>query len=689
MSDETFSDALKDFQAHYDADRENREAAEEDGRFCASDQWDENIRKQRELDSRPVLTIDKTGQFVRQVSGDWRKSSPTVEVIPDDDDADPNIAKIMDGIIRQIEYESGAAQVYSWGLECAVRVGIGHWRVGARYAEGETFNQKVYAERIVDPLSVTWDAAAIALDRSDAKVCYVSDLIPAAEFKAKFKDKSSADFPADWNSSSLFWSTGDFVRIASRYTVEMKTKTVALLEGGRVIEVKQGTKPGGAVIQVRTIQEPCVYHQLMSGNDFLSDKQKLPGRYIPIVPVIGEEIAVDGRLIRRGIIRTLKDPQRLYNLALSANAEIIGAQPKAPFIGPLDSFKGLERYWNVANKVNLPYLPYNPSPALPNGGRPERSTPPQGSVAVVDQLRLANEDMNAVTGIYPAALGQKSNETSGKAIEARQREADTGTFLYFDNANLSIKRTGEIMVDLIQAVYDGERNVHVMSKEGQQDRLPVNMGLSTPDGPAIQNDLTAGRYTAKIKTGPNYATAKEQAREMMAELMQNPNIAPMIADLYVKSLDIPGGDEISERLKRALPPQLVGEPQGPPDPMAEVMQRLQLEEAEAKTQKTQAEAYDKKQSGISKEIDNTAKAASLQQYGPEPPQHVQKQADHEFQREEGDKGRFAQAHEAERGRQHSFAEAERGRQAASTEAERGRQFSRQERRETAQEQPAQ
>lgn len=673
MSDDTFREALEEYQAHYDADRENREQAEEDNRFAASDQWDDNIRKAREADHRPVLTIDKTGQFVRQVSGDWRKSSPTVEVIPDDDDADPEIARIFDGIIRQIEYKSGAAQVYSWGLECSVRCGIGHWRIGTRYSEGDTFDQEVYVERVIDPLSVTWDAAAIMLDRSDAKSCYVADLMPVADFKRKFKDKSQADFPQDQYGGTLFWGTGDFVRIASRYTVEMKTKTVALLEGGRVIEVKPGTKPGGGIIRTRTAQEPCVYHQMMSGNDFISDKEKLPGRYIPIVPVIGEEVAIDGRLIRRGIIRTLKDPQRLYNLALSANAELIGAQPKAPFIGPLTSFAGLERYWNVANKVNLPYLPYNVDPSAPNAGRPERSVPPQGSPAVLEQMRLANEDMNAVTGIYPPSLGQKSNESSGKAIEARQRESDTGTFLFFDNANLAIKRTGEIYTDLIQAVYDGERKVHVMSKEGEQSALAVNRGLP---GNVIENDLTVGRYSAKIKTGPNYATAKEQAREMLADLMQNPNIAPIIADKYVKSLDIPNGDEIVARLERALPPQLKDQPQGPPDPMAEIMQRLSVMEAEAKAKKTQAEAFDKEQSGIGKQIDNQSKAASLAQYGPEPPQHVQKSADRQFQREESAAGRFAQQQEAEAGRAFN-----------ANEAERGRQFSRDERLDTQANQP--
>jgi hypothetical protein len=669
MSDESFSDALKDFQAHYEAEKDNREPAEEDNRFCASDQWDDQIRQQRQTDLRPVLTIDKTGQYVRQVSGDWRKASPTVEVIPDDDDASPEIANIFDGMIRQIEYKSLAAQVYSWGLECAARCGIGHWRLGTRYAEGDTFDQEVYVERIVDPLSVTWDAAAIKLDRSDATVCYVSDMMPRADFDEKFKGSLASDFPQDQDTgSTLFWSRGDFVRVASRYTVEIKTHTVALLWDGRVIKVKDGTKPGGQVARVRKVETPCVYHQLMSGNDFLSDKEKLPGRYIPIVPVIGEEIAVDGRLIRRGIVRTLKDPQRLYNLALSANAEIIGAQPKAPFIGPLDSFKGLERYWNAANKVNLPYIPYNANKDMPNGGRPERSSPPQGSPAVLDQMRLANEDMNAVTGIYPAALGQRSNETSGKAIEARQREADTGTFLYFDNANVAIKRTGDIMVDLIQAVYDGERKATVLSKEGEEGKIDINKGISTMEGPAILNDITTGRYVAKIRPGANYATAMEQAKEALRDLMQNPQIAPIIADKYVKSLDIPGGEEIEERLKRALPPQLLGDqPEQPPDPMAEIMQRLTVMEAEAKTAKTKAEAFDKEQSGIGKKIDNVAKSASLAQFGPEPPQHVQKDMDRQFQREE-----------AREGRVHGF-----------IESERGREFSRQERRESAAEMPAQ
>lgn len=667
MSDDTFREALEDFQGHYEADRDNRDAAEEDNRFCASDQWNDVIRQAREADHRPVLTIDKTGQFVRQVSGDWRKASPTVEVIPDDDDASPEIAELFDGMIRQIEYKSLAAQVYSWGLECAARCGIGHWRIGTRYVEGETFDQECYAERIVDPLSVTWDAAAIALDRSDAKRCYVSDMMPRVEFEAKFKGQSVSDFPQDRDTSSLFWSRGDFVRIASRYCVEIKKYTIALLWDGRVVKVKDGTKPSADIQRVRVVEEPCVYHQLMSGNDFLSDKEKLPGRYIPIVPVIGEEIAVDGRLIRRGIVRTLKDAQRLYNIALSANAEIIGSQPKAPFVGPLGSFQGLERYWNAANKVNLPFLPYNADDKLPNGGRPERSVPPQGSPAVVDQLRLANEDMYSVTGIYPAALGQRSNETSGRAIEARQREADTGTFVYFDNANVAIKRTGDIYVDLIQAIYDGQRQVSVMSREGELGKVDINKGVSTPDGPAILNDITTGRYVAKIKPGPNYATAMEQAKEALKELMQNPQVAPIIADFYIESLDIPGGDKMVARMKKALPPQLQDEPQGPPDPMAEIMQRLSVMEAEAKAKKTQAEAFDKEQSGIGKQIDNTAKAASLATFGPEPPQHVQKAEDRQFQREE-----------ARESRTHSF-----------VESERGRQFSREERRETAASQPVQ
>lgn len=675
MSDLTFHEALEEYQADYEAERDNRDPAEEDNRFCASDQWDPVIRQNRENDSRPCLTIDKTGQFIRQVSGDWRKASPTVEVIPDDNDASPEIADIFDGIIRQIEYKCLGAQIYSWGLECAARCGIGHWRLGTRYAEGDTFDQEAYIERIVDPLSVTWAAGAIRLDRSDAKRCHVADMVPRAEFETKYKGFSVSDFPSDSDDGSLFWSRGDFVRVASRYWIEMKTHTVALLWDGRVVVVKEGTKPGGQVMRVRKVETPCVYHQMMSGNDFLSDKEKLPGKYIPIVPVIGEEVAVDGRIIRRGIVRTLKDPQRLYNIALSANAEIIGAQPKAPFVGPFGSFKGLEKYWGAANKVNLPFLPFNPDKELPNGGRPERSQPPMASPAVLDQMRLANEDMNAVTGIYPAALGQKSNETSGVAIEARQREADTGTFVYFDNANVAIKRTGEIIVDMIQAVYDGQRQVPVMSRDGEEGKVWINKGLP---GNEILNDITAGRYNAKIKPGPNYATAVEQAKAALSELMQNPQIAPVIGDLYVEHLDIPGGEKIAERLRRAMPPQLLGEQPQQQDPMQEIMQRLTVMEAEAKTAKTKAEAYDKEQSGIGKEIDNQAKAASLQAFGPEPPAHVQKEADRQFQSQEADKGRFAQAIESERGREHS-----------GNEAERGRQFSRDERRETAQEMPVQ
>jgi len=336
----------------------------------------------------------------------------------------------------------------------------------------------------------------------------------------------------------------------------------------------------------------------LDGGDYLSDSQEWAGRHIPIVPVVGEEIAFDGQVIRHGLIRWAKDPQRLYNYWRSAAAEMIALAPKAPFITPMKSIKGLEKFWNQANTANLPYLPYNPIEGEPQHV-PKRAPQAEPPAAMWQEANVAQDDMKATTGVYDAALGAKSNETSGVAIRERQQESDTGTVVYFDNFNHAIQRTGEILVDLIPKVYDGDRVVRILGEDGAEQFVPINRRVLSTEGPVLINDLSAAHYDVRIKTGPSYANAKEVAKEELGKLIQSsPELLGVIGDLYMDSLDLPAsiGGKITERIRKTIPPQMLGEdapddmpePEPPPpDPKAEL--DLQLADARVANERAKAD----------------------------------------------------------------------------------------------------
>lgn len=599
MTELSHREVLKRFDDNWQADRVNRDDAIDDLKFCAGDQWPDNIRQERQNQGRPVITVNRMGQFVKRVSGALRQSYPAIDPFPVDDKTDPILADIYAGLIRQIEYISSAGAVYAWAAECAIRCGIGHWQVKTRY-QNESFNQEIYLCRITDPLSVTWDASAVELDRSDAFECYVSELITKDEYYRRWPDQKKAgnvqsSFPNAPNvNSQLYWQTDDRIRIASRWFKQQKQKTLGMTATGETYDLTkllpQSIQQLG-ITRERKVDDWEIMHQPVSGDDFLDDAKKWPGRHIPIIPVIGEEVPVDGNVVRHGIIRWAKDPQRLYNYWRSAAAEMIALAPKAPWLVPHGMIKGLEGYWNRANTTNFPYLPYIPDAAFPQLA-PKRQEMPQPPAAMWQEAQIAQDDMKAAIGIYDAALGQKSNETSGVAIEARQQEADTGSFVYFDNFNHAMHRGGVILVDLIGNVMDGEQQVRIIGKDEKEGFVPINKSVATIDGPAIINDLSTAKFDVRIKTGPSYANAKAEAKAGFNMILQgDPKLMQVVGDLWAETQDFPPDikAKLVDRMKKMVPPQISGEPV-PPDPVAEAVKAAGLAHMEADTRLTQSKS---------------------------------------------------------------------------------------------------
>lgn len=609
-----FKETLERFCDYSEADRRNREDALDDLKHISGDQWDAASRSARERSGRPVLTVNKLPQFINQISGDIRMAQPSIEPVPVDEETDPIMTEIMSGLIRQIEYQSKAPSVYAWGAQCSIACGIGHWQIVTEYADDTTFDQDIRIRRIMDPLAVTWEAGAVEIDRSDAMECFVSEFIPEEVFKRIYKaDKLPEDFPEPQghsNLNSLYWRDKDTerVRVASHWWKEPVKKKIGLRMDGKVIDldkVDPSQWQAMGVLKAREVQSYKIMHAKMSGADYLEEPKEWIGKHIPVVPVIGNEISVDGTIIRHGIVRFAKDPQRLYNYYRSAQAELIGTQPKAPYIGTVAMFEGLEGLWSKANVDNLPYLPYKPDPDAP-GARPQREAPPQGSSAMYQEVQIAENDLYGTTGIYPTSLGQKSNEASGRAILARERQADTGSFIYQDNfRNGSMVRTGEILLDLIPRVYDSTRVVRIMGNDGVEKLAAINMIENDPfTGPRIVNDLSGAKFDVRVKVGSAYANAREQMFDALNELVRaNPQLMQIFGDLYFESLDIPQARQLAARMKKAMPASLVGEggQQAPQNPAAEQAAMVQLRTLNAKAAETEAKAQ-----GI--QIENAHKA---------------------------------------------------------------------------------
>jgi hypothetical protein len=343
-----------------------------------------------------------------------------------------------------------------------------------------------------------------------------------------------------------------------------------------------------------------VQRALISASDVIEPPEDWPGMHIPIVPLIGEEIKIGREIYRRGVIRALKDVQRLYNYTISSEAEAVALQPKAPFIGTRTHFERYLDEWETANSRNWPFLQFEIDPKNP-AMKPERSPPPLASAGLAELKQTASADMNAVTGIYPAALGAQSNETSGKAILARQREGDTGTYVYVHNFMRSIRRTGQIIVDLSRYIYDTERTIHIVGGDGKMGAMPINKpGVDEQSGlPVTLNDLTIGAYEVQIEMGPSFSTQREEARDGMQALMQalGPQSAMLFTDLFAKMQDWPLADKIAKRAHALLPPpiqaleaQESGEPppQIPPAPPSPEMQ-LQMAQHQMEQERLQQE----------------------------------------------------------------------------------------------------
>lgn len=584
------------FKRCEDYESEARNLWKTDLRFANGDpdngwQWEESMRKSRELDKRPCLTINKVKQHNRQITNDARQNKPSIRVYPVDDGADKKTAEIFNGIIRHIEANSNADAAYDTAEEFAVDAGLGYWRVTTDYAADYSFDQEIYIKRVKNPLNVYLDPHIQEVDGCDARFAFVFEDMAKDEFEAEYPDAEPLTWPMEANSGTD-WLQLDSIRVAEYFRKLELNDTLYVDDQGNTMRASEMDKDMLALakssgLRSRPIKTCKIEWYLIAGGEQIIDRKEWPGIYIPIVRVVGDEIEVDGKVDRKGHTRALKDAQRMYNYNSSAAIEYGALQTKTPIIAASDAIHGHEDYWNNANTANLPYLPFNhqtedgqPIPM------PQRMVPPAPAQLFLQGMQTASEEMKMASGQYDASMGARSNETSGRAIMARQREGDTATFHFIDNVARAIRYTGKILVDLIPKIYDTGRVIRILGEDGKESRVKID-----PEQPQAyakqQNPITreieeiynptVGRYDVIVAVGPSYGTKRQEAFQALTEMSsRNPQLLQIAGDLIMKAADFPMAEELAQRLEKTLPQNLKEQDEQPiPPQIKEQLQKQQ------------------------------------------------------------------------------------------------------------------
>lgn len=544
---------------------DDRKSALDDIKFRNGEQWPKEVADQRTKDKRPCLTVDKLNQYVRQIVNDGRQNRPAIKVSPVDGGADIATAEILAGIVKHIESRSNADAAYDTALDSSATGGFGYFTVGTEYTGEESFDQDIKIKRKRNPLSVLIDPNSTEADASDMKWAFEIEDFDKDVFEEKFPGK----IPENWEALECADWYGEKVRVVRYWEVKEEERTLYLMADNTVISMARYTELKDAGVEIdllvkdkRNIPIRKVFHSLCSGKEYLEEPVEWLGKYIPICVVWGNEIDIEGKVTHSGIIRPAKDAQRLYNYSRSAFAERVALTPKAPWLAAEGQTEDYEDEWNTANTVNHSVLRYKPislngQPVNP----PSRINPSDVPMGFQQDMQISEHDIQGAIGMYAASLGAPSNERSGKAIMARQREGDTGTFHYHDNLNRAIRHCGRIIVDLIPKIYDSNRVVRIMGYDGTTSEASINPTIPTASqkqGLQMMYNLSVGTYDVTITSGPSYNTLRQEATESMVTMIQaHPELMNVIGDLMVKNMDWPGAEEISKRLHMVLPPPIL------------------------------------------------------------------------------------------------------------------------------------
>lgn len=586
-------DTAKGFNQH------NQDAGQEDAKFTVGNQWESVVEQRRRTLRKPVLTFNRLVAFMAQIVGNRLMNSTEIRVWPDKSGTKAG-ALLREGLIRSIYKNSDADFARDEALKYQVIGGQGAFCLRVEYASDDVFEQQIKLGAISDPYAATWDPLSVEPSGGDAEYAWVEDDMPCSQFKARWPWASETSFSDSgrWDQNG-YWLGEDTIRVVSYWRMVTEGyKTLALFKDGTVHDVTNveefeyinfvDTYSDGRPY-TRRVPNRFARMYVCSGKDVLEGPFDYPISSIPVYRVPGWEISDGDKIHRFGLIRFLKDPQRLHNYWRSMQAEQLVSAPRNKWLTTPEAVKGHEARWRRSPTSDDPFLFFNDGEQAP-----QHIPPPGVDAGLMNEAMTSTQDLKDISNIHEANMGMPSNEVSGKAIQARQMISDVGSYIYHDRLKIADERCAKNINELIPHIYDTQRMITIIGA----DNKPVMEYINDPTNP--DSDVCMGKYGITVSIGPATETKRTLAAEqMMAFVNAIPGAAERVMDIVAEAQDWPKADEFARRFRLMLPPGTIAEDDMTDDEKAmmaqnqekqQLIEQLQLAEQKATIAAAEAKA---------------------------------------------------------------------------------------------------
>ena len=575
---------------------------------------------------RPILEIDLIDPALQQISGEARNAKLALKFRPDGDEDVTAADQLQGQARRiQITSHAAEARHWALdrAMRCGRGYYLIDTDF-ANDDDFETlgaFDLDIVYRRILDQSSVYFDPFAERADMGDADWAMLVTWVSKDEHKRRWPTAERPAFGTDaWTSllgTSDPWvktTAGDSesYRVAQYFRVEYSSKALGYSKETGLVSLGEDRDDDDEqrkkFTHYRVVRERKVRRYFLDASQVL-EEEDFPCRWIPIIPILGKEYNVNGERLWKGVVTKSKDAQRAFNVARSAEVEAAALATKANFVMAEGQDRGYEDMWDTANTKNWSRLIYNPVsldgvPVPP----PQRAQAEPAIQHLIVLSNAAREDVQSTTSRHDPSLGKVSSaQRSGKAIERLQAQGVASTSNYLDNmALISMPHEGEILLDMIPKVYDRPgRIVRIVGEEDddesavllkvpftrdeknrpvpapcphcggigfhqqldQQITCPACQGSGVaprelaPDAEYV--DFAEGKYRVTVTVGKSQQTRREESMTAMAELASAaPDLVQIYSDLWVRSMDFAGSQEIADRLQAANPHAQTAEKMG-------------------------------------------------------------------------------------------------------------------------------
>jgi len=557
----TWCNQLSDFQQ---SDLDQRQQARECDRFLLDKdgQWEESVARSLDSQKRPRYTFDQVTPVIENIMADIEDMEFGSNVKPSGGDATKDLAKTYEGMVRSIEADSGATDIYRNACRRLIRRGFDAWIVKAKFKEEWSFDQSLVIEPIPNAINRVWTAnTSSKADSSDSDVAYVLTSVTPEAYKEQFPEGTMVSIDDADLGEHYDQYRPEVIIFGERYYKKETTREVCQLSNGEIVEkddnfekiVDEYKAQGITVVREKKVKDFKIYHSFFDGGGVLSKERETVFRTLPVVTVYGnfELLGENSKITYSGITLKEMDYQRVFNYAKSREIEEGALAPRKKLVMTKKMAAGNEKQIASLNVSADPVLFVNPDELMPQGIQEIGGAQVNPNLA-----NLANDmamGMQVTGGTNNAMNGQYAGRMSEDALRM-QIDRGTGATRKWVNALVNgIKRTCEIVVQTIPSVYDTKQQFMVLGEDGTEEMVTLNdEAYDTQTQQMVRvNTLNKGQYKVTCNAGPAFANKQEAGLSAMLNYAAiDPSIVQTGGDLMLKSIDAPLMDEMAAR-KRA------------------------------------------------------------------------------------------------------------------------------------------